>query len=201
MIWYYRVTAIAVISSRALALVDTIPRAAAVAAVTLRWDGERYEAALHTHLPREPAGLHRWLDTLLADDPLLVAHRLARVSRLLRAAGYDRSLAGSFNREGRVDLRFRRTPRASLAVLAAAVGTAAVDEAALRRASAPIGACTLGTLALVNAAATAMLWAVGETERHNDDAPLVATLQALSGALARGPAPAAVRAVLPCTVQ
>lgn len=95
-------------------------------------------------------------------------------------AAYERDLFARSGPVAQLDLRFRRAHHASLAMLAASVGTAAVDEAALRRASAPISASTLGSLTLVNAAATAVLWAVGETQRHSDDAPLVAVLQALS---------------------
>ena len=110
------VTALAVLPTSSSAGAGLPPRAAAVAAVTLRFHGVQCNAEFHTHVPSGAAGLQHWLDRLLADEPLVVGHRLGQTSVLLREAGYDRSLWRRVYRRPRIDLCPRRSPRLSLPV-------------------------------------------------------------------------------------
>lgn len=195
------VTALAVLPTAEQLGAEPAPRAAAVAAVTLRFHSGQCDAAFRTQVPGNAAGLQRWLDRLLADEPLLVGHRLGRTSVLLREAGYDRSLWRCVDRRARIDLCPRRSPRLSLIALAGAIGISAVDERALLCAAAPINGSTLAGLALVNATATAVICAARET-RHRDDLRLLdAVMNGLAAASSSGPMPVAVRSMLPGWVQ
>lgn len=145
---------IAALSSRVFMAGDAAhPHAAAVAALKVTADEDALAFSLHTHVPSTGARLTAWLDALVADDPLLVGYRLPRISQLLAAAGYDRHLAGSFNRAGRHEvMRLDRGKPTPLSVIAVRHGVQAVDEEAVMRA-APVRADVAATLALVNAVA------------------------------------------------
>ncbi|THG37250.1 hypothetical protein [Sphingomonas olei] len=151
------VTAVAVIGDAAVRpLRARTQRAVAVAAVTSRIENGTIAFALSSHVVRSAAALQHWLDDAIADDPVLVGHRLLRISRLLCASGFDRNLAHSFQPEGRHDIadlhRNRLTP---LVVSALYADVLAVDEQALTWS--PRGrrdGHTLAMLAVINALAT-----------------------------------------------
>jgi hypothetical protein len=157
MLDFQRVTAIAVIGDAAVRPVAVRHQsAAAVAAVTSRFEDGSFSFALRTHVVRRADALQHWVDAVVADDPVLVGHRLLRISRLLRAAGLDRSLGHSFNPAGRhdiADLHGRRM--IPLVVSALHADVLAIDETALAwRPGVRRDGTMLASAALINALAT-----------------------------------------------
>lgn len=157
MIDFERVTAFAVIGDAAMRRMPArYQRAVAVAAITSHIAPGAISFSLATHVVGTPAALQHWVDARIADDPVLVGHRLMRMSRLLCAAGLGRSLARSFSAEGRYDITdLHRGRMIPLAISALYADMLSVDERAL--ACRPDTARTgnaLATAALINALAT-----------------------------------------------
>jgi hypothetical protein len=194
--------AIATLSSRVL---DTSnakePRAGVVAALKVTGDPDNLTFSLRTHVPSSAARLTHWVDDLVADDPMLVGHRLARTSRLLTASGYKRRLAGTFSREGQYDVldvvRGRPTPLSTIALMH---GVMAVDEEALLAAR-PIGADVAGGLALVNAVASWVVYVGRVTPGKAGRAVRRQALRQLGAALSDAPAHELLLAAMTCSAQ
>ena len=158
MIEFDHVTAIAVIG-------DVRPRnrkterAVAVAAITSIITSDTIGFTLASHVVRSPKALQNWIGDVLADDPVLVGHRLPRISRLLRGAGLDYNLCGSFRADARHDVAEISGGRmVPLVVSALDANMLAVDERALAaRWGPPCEGHVLAGLATINAVAT---WAL-----------------------------------------
>ncbi|MDV3166662.1 MAG: hypothetical protein Q8807_03320 ['Waltheria sp.' little leaf phytoplasma] len=196
---FSQTVAIAAVSTRVFGPC-AVPRAAAVAALKVTGDDAALAFSLHTQVPRTPADLDRWIDPLIADNPLLIGYRLGRISRLLTEAGYGRRLIAGFSAQGRHELldvvRGRPVP---LSVAAGLCGVAAVDEDALLP-FAPIAPHVAADLALVNAVAS---WIVHVRRGgHGTSTPAAAAaLTQLSEALHTGAAPLPLIAATVAAVQ
>lgn len=194
--------AIAALSSRVRTAVhEARPCAAAVAALKVTGPDHALAFSLHTHVPTTSTRLTRWLDALIADDPLLIGYRLPRISRLLAASGYRCDLAGSFSRAGRHEIMHvvRGRPR-SLAATAVMSGVMAVDEDALYAAR-PLQHDVAATLALVNAVAS---WVVFVRQLPPGQTSAIArrdALNQLSIRLLQDQASTTVIAAMSCPIQ
>ena len=171
-------------------------RTAAVAALRVTGKADALRFSLHAHAPLPgragAAALTAWLGALVADDPLLIGYRLARTSRLLRASGYPRDLAGSFGLAGRAEiLDVLNGQPLPLSVIAVRSGIMAVDEEALLRAC-PLNRHTAATLALVNAVASWSAWVRQLPAAQASDAMRRDALRQLGHSLQAGPTPAVV---------
>lgn len=128
-------------------------------AVVARLARHSFDFTFHAIPSTAGMSLQQWGDMLIADEPLLIGYRLHRTSRLLRQAGFDRSMVHSFIPEGRAELvDCPRTGRTPLSVSALLNGVMAVDNDVLIHASLPIAPTTGATLALINAAASWVIW-------------------------------------------
>lgn len=175
--------------------------AAAVAALKVTGPDHALAFSLHTHIPTTSTRLTRWLDALIADDPLLIGYRLPRISRLLAASGYCCDLAESFSRAGRHEIMHvvRGRPR-SLAATAVMSGVMAIDEDALYAAG-PLQHDIAATLALVNAVAS---WVIFVRRLPPGQASAIARRDALNQLgiqLLQDRAPTPVVAAMTCPIR
>lgn len=191
-----RVTAIAVVADVPPRPRSRIHRARAVAVMKTEFIDDGFIFSLATHVVRSPEQLQHWLDEQIADDPLLVGHRLIRMSRLLRNTGYDRHLAGTFCREGRYDIagRYTKIPM-PLSRAAAGVDILAIDDFALSgRAALRLPAHVAADIALTNSVASFVVWA--SHAASVPDTSLDVMLTRLGAALRKGRAPATLVAAI-----
>lgn len=194
--------AIATMSSRICEIRDiALLRASTVVARKVAGAPDALAFALHTHVPASIARLTAWIDALVADDSLLISHRLARTSRLLIASEYTRNVGATSNHTGRCKIldfvRGRPTPLSTAALLN---GVMAVDEEALvhRR---PIDTGVAANLALINTVASWVIYIRRSTPGRGNAALQRCVLGQLVDALLGGPAPAPVIAAMTCPVQ
>lgn len=147
--------AIATLSTHVISGRSGLPRAGVVAALRVIGPPRDLVFDARVHVPTTSARLTAWLNELVANDPMLVGYKLARISRHLRAAGYRRDLLASFSQiGGRYDvLDVVRGCPTPLSILAVMHGVQAVDEEALTGASS-VTTNTATNLALINAVAS-----------------------------------------------